>query len=105
MPSPEEVQLMKQARLFKDLVDTPGWQELVKVAEAQIKAREVLILAPMHEINGSVPGETDLASKAAARECFKGAIIGIRTIIGTPQATIDSVAEMQRESSQGNRTK
>lgn len=104
MPNPEEVQLMKQARLFKDLVDTPGWQELVKVAEAQVKAREALVLAPMHEVNGSIPGETDLASKAAARECLKGAIIGIRTIIGTPQATIESVADMQRESSQGSKT-
>lgn len=99
MPTPEEVQILKQARLFKDLVDTEGWKALVEVLQAQIATREAIVLTPLHALPpNSVPAETDLASKAAALEVFKGAIIGIRLALNTPKATIESAADIARES-------
>jgi hypothetical protein len=96
--SPENTQILKQARLFRDLVATEGWREYVKVLEAQISAREEIIHLPLHALPPHfVPPGTDLASKAAALESAKGAIIGLRLAIHTPVATIESAHEIAKK--------
>lgn len=104
MPSPEEVQLLKQARLLKEIVDTPGWREYESILRAQIATREAIVLSPLHALPAnSVPQETDLASKAAAMEMFKGAIIGLRLALETPKATIESASDIAQESRKGDK--
>ena len=76
MANKEEIQILKQARLFKDMIETDGWKELVKVLEAQIAAREEVIHCPIHALpQHFIAASTDLASKAAAIESAKGAVI------------------------------
>ena len=97
--TPDEVLMLKRGRLFKELLDHPGWKELEAIMGAQIATREAIVLSPLHALPpNSIPPETDLASKSAAMEMFKGAIIGIRLVMNTPKATIESAADIARES-------
>jgi hypothetical protein len=99
MPNKEEIQILKQARLFRDMVATEAWLEYVKVLEAQIAAREEVLHIPLHSLPPHfVPPSTDLSSKAAAIESVKGAIIGLRTALNTPTATIESAREIAKTS-------
>lgn len=99
MPSPEEIQVLKQARVFRDMVLSEGWKEYVKILEAQIMTREEVIHCPLHSLPPHfVNPSTDLASKAAAVESVKGAVIGLRTAIYTPTATIESAKEIASRS-------
>jgi hypothetical protein len=95
MPSVEEIQILKQARVFRDMVATDGWKEYCKILEAQIAAREEVIHCPLHSLPPHfVPPESDLASKAAAVESAKGAVIGLRAALHIPTATIESAKDI-----------
>jgi hypothetical protein len=99
MASPEEVQVLKQARLFRELLSHEGWKAYAQVLEAQIAAREEVVHCPIHALPPHfVNPSTDLASKAAAIESAKGAIIGLKIALNTPAATIESASEMARKS-------
>jgi hypothetical protein len=99
MPNADDVQILKQARVFKDMIETEGWKAYAQVLEAQIMAREEVLHCPIHALPPHfVNPSTDLASKAAALESAKGAIIGLRIALRTPFATIESAKEIAKSS-------
>lgn len=98
MVSPEEVQILKQARLVKEMIETEGWKALCEVLRAQILTRELLIRRPLHDLpHEQFPG-MDLASKAAAVEAIKGAVIGLNLALSLPESIINSANEIMAES-------
>lgn len=105
MPSESEVAVLKQARVFRDMLETEGWKEYTKILSAQINAREEVIHCPIHALPPTfVSQDTDLASKAAAVESAKGAIIGLKVALTIPSITIESakqIAESSKEKSNG----
>lgn len=98
MASPEEVQILKQARVIKEMEATEGWRAFADVLKAQVETRLRIIERPLHDLpHEQFPG-MDLAAKAAAIESIKGAVIGLRLALSLPQSIIQSAAEIMRES-------
>lgn len=98
MASPEEVQILKQARLIKDMEATEGWKVYKEILSSQIETRLRIIERPFHDMpHEQFPG-MDLAAKAAAVESIKGAVIGLRLALSLPASIIQSAAEIMRES-------
>src|SRR5512139_796103 len=98
MASPEEVQILKQARVIKEMEATEGWRTFAAVLQAQIDTRMKIIERPFHDMpHEQFPG-MDLAAKAAAVESIKGAVIGLRLALSLPASIIQSAAEIMRES-------
>ena len=99
MPTQEEIIILKQARLVKEMAETEGWKEFVKILEAHIATRMAVIVSPFHSLpdNSGYQG-MDLGAKAAAIESVKGAVIGLRLAINLPASIIESAKEIMRES-------
>src|SRR5262245_20600745 len=99
MPTQEEILILKQARLLKEMVETQGWTEFKKILEAHIATRLSIISTPFHSLpdNSGYQG-MDLAAKAAAVESVKGAVIGLRLALTLPESTIEAAKEIMRES-------
>lgn len=99
MPTQEEILILKQARLIKEMAETEGWKEFQKILEAQVATRLSIIVSPFHSLpdNSGYQG-MDLAAKAAAIESVKGAVIGLRLAINLPASIIESAKEIMRES-------
>jgi len=99
MLSQDEVTILKQARLIKEMTETQGWQEFKKILEAQIAMRTSILMSPFHSLpDGSGYQGMDLAAKAAALESVKGAVIGLRLALSLPDSIIESSKEIMRES-------
>lgn len=72
---------LRRARLFRELIETEAWKELWAIGNAQIAAHlETLISAP----SGELDGQSDVLQTYFR----KGAIFGIKIILGTPSGTI-----------------
>lgn len=97
--SESEVEVLKQARLLREIVGTAGWQEFCKILEAQIKVREEMLLAPAAILASKWPEFKDLdhAGRLAHLESIKGALIGIKLCRDLPQITIDDARAIQDE--------
>lgn len=97
--TPDEITILKQARLIKEMTETPGWPEFKKILEAQIATRLGIISMPFHSLpeNSGYVG-MDLAAKAAALESVKGAVIGLRLAITLPDSIIESSKEIMKAS-------
>lgn len=84
---PEEVQILKQARLFRDLVAMEAWKELEKLLKANIETRKSILVTPLDQIGG-IPSDTPFDVRAAKMEVIKGAVIGLNLAVQLPHATI-----------------
>lgn len=72
---------LRRARLFRELIETDAWKELWAIGNAQIASHlETLISAP----SGELDGQSDVLQTYFR----KGAIFGIKIILGTPSGTI-----------------
>lgn len=99
----EEIEVLRQARYLRDLVESPGWKEYLKILEAQIKFREGLIMLPisvLEQASADFKG-MDYQSKQAQLESIKGALIAIKLCRDLPQHTIEAAQEIVRDHRDG----
>lgn len=64
--------------MYRDLVESPAWQELMKIAERQIKTRVEMIIQP----------EVDPAD-GLQKQLMRGERAGIALLLRTPHAIIE----------------
>jgi hypothetical protein len=96
---PEEAYILKQARLFRDMIASAPWQEFVRVLDAQIATRLKLVESPLHDLPETVISKgADLAARAAVMESIKGAVIGLRLARSLPESTISAADDIMHES-------
>lgn len=95
----EEVEVLKLARLFGELMRTEGWKAYCDLLEEQIKARLDGVLQPLHTVG--FDGVGDLAGKAAAMESLKGAINGLRLAKELPSMTMAHADEIRQSLAAG----
>lgn len=99
MPDPsyskDETQVLKQRRLFQDLIQTDGWKELMVIVERQITDNFNLLVTPLHKLEN--PKGLSFEAFAAQMESVKGSVNGMRYVMSLPQNTIDQGSGIIRE--------
>jgi hypothetical protein len=96
--SSEELKLLKQAREIEATLNTEGWKIIKSIYEAQMHDRHVIIMSPGHDMDASLGGILDGATRYAAFEHVKGAYNGLALALSLPQSILDE-AKRLRESS------
>ena len=92
----EERQVLRQARVLRELLEHPGWKEFEAIVRAHMKARETIILRPSSEASPEFQSR-DAASKYAELEYVKGALYGMGIMLNLPSATISAAKEIVRD--------
>lgn len=92
----DETELLRQARVMRELLRLEGWKEYVKVLDLQIAARERLIAVPLSEMEGG-----SFEDKALRLELIKGALIGLRLARDTVSMIIDHANEIASRGDRG----
>jgi hypothetical protein len=90
------------AHQLTDMMETRGWVEYVKIVQSQIHEREKLVLGPLHDVTLNNTPAANLQEKMIALESLKGAIIGLRLAIDTPQSIIQHARDIMREEGNAN---
>jgi hypothetical protein len=96
--STDERSILRLAEGFREMVATDWWREYVKVLDAQIADRELVLLLPMSDQHPRFNG-MDFNTRAVALEVIKGALIGLRLAKSIPTATIAHASDIVREHS------
>lgn len=81
--------MQRSSKVLQELLEHPGWKELVTIAEEQIKVRLNILQMPLDSLPEGYKS-MDFQSRAMALETVKGAIIGIRLVLGTPLGIIET---------------
>jgi hypothetical protein len=79
-------ELREQRSKFRSLVQSPGWEELVRVATAQALARENPVLR-----NATTP------ENVGEHNFMKGEAAGMRALMVLPLTVIESADEMLKD--------
>lgn len=86
----EERELLRDAQVMGELVALPQWKRFVEIIESQMKTREeILINLPLTSDGAGV----QLAGLAQV----KGARLGLKLAIDTPQQIISDAGMISRE--------
>jgi hypothetical protein len=87
--SKEDAEIVKTARDMSDHIRTDAWKVVENTLKKQVEERLMVLSRPMHSLGG-LPEfvALDYASKAAALESIKGAIVGLRLAMDLPHAII-----------------
>jgi hypothetical protein len=95
----EETAVLRQARHLRDMVESPGWREFVKILEAQIRYREGVLTTPIGVLSQASEEfrGMDYQSKQAQLESIKGALIALRMCRDLPQTTIEQARDIVRD--------
>jgi hypothetical protein len=84
---PELALALKRKRLFTELIESPAWKELCEIGQRQIEGHlQSLIALP----ESNVDGQLDVLQTYYR----KGAVFGIKVILGTPAASIVTAQEL-----------
>ncbi len=97
----EERDVLKCARLFRDLIATEGWIEYQKMLDAQLASRSRILATPLDALPSGEFQQMDFVAKAAKMESVKGAIIGLTLARSLPELTIQSASDIVKEHSLG----
>ena len=92
----EEVQVLRQARILREFIESEGWREYEKILKAQIETRQLVITTPLSERLPAFEG-MDFTTRAVAVEVVKGALIGLNLALSIPQSTIAHGKEIMQE--------
>ena len=93
--SEDERKLLRQSKGMRELIDHPGWKELLAIVDAHIKHRQEVVSAPIHLLQNASPGgpQQDFMSRAIQMEHIKGAIYGMRMVCSLPSITIQHATD------------
>ena len=97
-PSTEQVNMLRLGRIMRDGIGSDFWKELQRVIQSQIATRETIIHSPAH----SLPEEFakgDFATRAAALESVKGALIALNLVLSLPDTIIAEATRIAQENS------
>lgn len=92
--SADETQILKQRRLFQDLVNTDAWKELEKIVERNINDNFNLLVTPIHKMANTEGASYE--ALCARMESVKGSVNGMRYVMSLPHNTIDQGSEIIR---------
>lgn len=95
--SKDEVVLLKQARELEEMMNTPGWKTYVGIISEQLQVRQNLMVLPgssLPESNG-----WDGMTRYGALEHVKGAYMGLRLALSTPQTIVNEAKELRDKAS------
>ena len=95
--SEEEMAIIRQGRLFREMMETPAWKEYAKVLQAHIESRQRELDAPIL-VKDQLYQMMDAGTKLAISESVKGAIIALRLAVTLPSATVEQARELTRTS-------
>ena len=86
----EERRVLRLRRAMEDLTASPAWREYEAILKAQISVRENTILNEPAASNGP----TDPLGRLLQLETIKGALIGLKLALSTPQTIIAEAKEI-----------
>lgn len=86
--SKEELEVLKQARIYREGLDSELWRMHDKILAEQIALRERVLATPMHSLQSDEFRGMDFMAKAAQLESVKGAIIGLKLARELPELTL-----------------
>lgn len=91
----DEREIVRQGRLFRDLLESPGWKEYEKLIGSHIESRQRQLSAPIL-VQDEKYQMMDAGTKLAIHESLKGAIIALRLALAIPFATVEQAKEISR---------
>jgi len=91
----DERQIVRQGRLFRELLESPGWKEYEKLIASHIASRQRELDAPIL-VKDEKFQMMDAGTKLAIGESVKGAIIALRLALAIPAATVEQAKEIAR---------
>lgn len=86
----EERRVLRLRRAMEDLTASPAWKEYEAILQSQIKVRENAILNEP----AAGQGPTDPLGRLLGLETIKGALIGLKLALSTPQTIIAEAKEI-----------
>ena len=95
--SEEEQAIVRQGRLFREMIESAGWKEYEKLLLSHIESRRRELDAPIL-VKDDRYLAVDAGTKLAISESIKGAIIALRLAIALPSATVEQARELTRTS-------
>lgn len=98
--SKDEIELLKAARELSALLSTDGWKTLRGIIERQIATRQAIVDRPFHDIKHLDGVALDGMTRLAAFEHLKGAILGLRLALDTPQTIVREAEPLRDKTSQ-----
>lgn len=97
--SEDERNILRQARIFRELLDHPAWKEYAELLGRQMELRRGIIFTPLNAMPDDLKS-LDFTSRAAMLEMLKGAVLGLMLARDTPQSIIDHAKRIVEDHAQ-----